>query len=232
VTLQSPPHRIRWWQFSLGTLLLLALLVCVGAAYWGTQARLLKASQQNQQLLDTYKQLMEERGILDVADPSQVVLEYRGKSKDPEVLRWKWRAHFPKGDWRLFCEIGPIEKTGFEHLPTNGVQTNLGGPAAQRNYELIIQRDLDSHPVLIFKSGLYGGDIRMPLTEEEFDSLRRLDHPRKSQPKGRPQKILPPESHVEIMRIVANDNELEKTGLLIYFERKPDGGSSAGINRK
>ena len=218
-TLQSPPHRIRWWQFSLGTLLLLALLVCVGAAYWGTQSRLLKASRQNQQLLDANKQLMEERGILDVADPSQIVLEYRGKSKDPEILRWKWRVHFPERNWRIVCEIVPIEKAGYQHLPTNRFQTNFSGPAAQRNLELTIQRDLDSHPVLILRTGLYGAEVRMPLTEEEFESLRRLDHPRKSQPKGRPQKVFPPESRVEIMRIVANDRELERTGLLVYFER-------------
>ena len=217
---QPPPSRLRWWQFSLGTLLLLALLACVGAAYWGTQSRFLILARQNQQLADANKQLMEERGILDVADPSQVVLEYRGRSKDPEVMRWKWRAHFPAQNWRLRCEIGPIEKAGFQHLQTNRAQTYIFGPAAQRNYELIIQRDLDSRPVLIFKTGLNGGDVRMSLTEEEFASLRRLDNPHKSQPKGRPQKVLPPEATVEFIRIVANDNELEKTGLLIYFERQ------------
>ncbi len=218
-TFLSQPHRIRWWQFSLGTLLLLALLVCVGAAYWGTQSRLLVASRQNQQLLDANKQLMEERGILDVADPSQIVLEYRGKSQDPEVLRWKWRVHFPERNWRFACEIGPIEKTGHQHLPTKQIQTYFSGPSAQRNLELTVLRDLDSRPVLVFKPGVYGGDVRMPLTEEEFESLRRLDHPRKSQPKGRPLQVLPPDTRVEIMRIVANDSELERTGLLVYFER-------------
>ena len=66
---------VRWWQFSLGTLLLVALLACVGAAYFGAQTQFLRATKQNLELQEANSQLMKDRGILSVADESKILLD-------------------------------------------------------------------------------------------------------------------------------------------------------------
>lgn len=117
---QSQPPRRRWrWQFSLFTLLLLAVVACVVAAYLGTARRLEEANATvNRQKAEleardaTIAKLEAELGKLTVKDPSKVhILALPSK----EDWHWRWRVYLPPGKtWRITEALGEkVPKQGF-----------------------------------------------------------------------------------------------------------------------
>ncbi len=117
----SQPPRPRWrWQFSLFTLLLVAIVACVVAAYLGTARRLEEAnatvSRQNAELKARDAEIAKleaELGILTITDPSKVhILALRSK----EDWHWRWRVYLPPGKtWKFTQALGEkVPMQGFD----------------------------------------------------------------------------------------------------------------------
>ncbi len=146
----SQPPRPRWrWQFSLFTLLLVAIVACVFAAYLGTARRLAEASatiSRQKAELDAQKveiaKLEAELGKLTIKDPSKVhILALPSK----EDWHWRWRVYLPPGKtWIITHAVGEkVPKQGFDmsnlpHGPSGSIFPSKGEFTA----EVWLQRDI------------------------------------------------------------------------------------------
>ena len=116
---QTPQPRWRW-QFSLFTLLLVAIMACVVAAYLGTARRLEEAKaaidRQKAELAARDAEIAKlgaELGILTITDPSKVhILALRSK----EDWHWRWRVYLPPGKtWKFTQALGEkVPMQGFD----------------------------------------------------------------------------------------------------------------------
>ncbi len=118
---QTQSSQPRWrWQFSLFTLLLVAIIACVVAAYFGTAWRLAEAGttieRQKTELAVRDAEIVKlsaELGKLTIQDPSKVhILALPSK----EDWHWRWRIYLPPGKtWRITEAVGEkVPKDGFD----------------------------------------------------------------------------------------------------------------------
>ncbi len=172
----SQPPRPRWrWQFSLFTLLLVAVVACVIAAYLGTARRLQEANatvgRQKTELktLETQIAKLEaELGKLTIQDPSKVhILALPSK----EDWHWQWRVYLPPGKkWKITEALGEkvprqgFDMTGVPHSSSNGA---LG--KGEFTAEVWLARDVNG--ALRLNRQFAGSGVASGISEEDAKKL-------------------------------------------------------------
>jgi hypothetical protein len=133
----APPARRRFWQFSLATLLFLAVIAALAAGYYASAKRLTEAQQQLQDAQAQIADLRYQLHYLDITDPSKVHIQML----DGEFMRWHWRVYLPPThDWELVWYAGEM-RSGAEQPGAKDVQ-RLKLPSGEHNLSLVIQRTL------------------------------------------------------------------------------------------
>jgi hypothetical protein len=172
----SKPPRPRWrWQFSLFTLLLVAIVVCVVAAYLGTARRLEEAKGTiGRQKLDLEARdaeiatLQAELGTLTIKDPTKVHILALPSRED---WHWRWRVYLPPGKkWKIAEALGEkvpkqgFDMTGVPHSSSNGA---LG--KGQFTAEVWLARDING--ALRLNRKFAGSGVASGISEEDGKKL-------------------------------------------------------------
>lgn len=226
----STASRRQWWQFSLLNLLLVAVIVCVTAAYYGSRQELEQAKRETASQKLEIKELRDQIGVLDISDESKIYLRARKIPDDLDPFHWRWRVHLPKlpagSYWQFECLVGKVESKGFD-VPTKGA----GGARQDGQFDLdaTFQRHLDGSAWLSLRAqgtgGGFGTNIR--LSEEDAQSLRRLGD-RGAKVAGGKLVVASADERLELLRIVSTDKPGEQTGLLILLEKQTPSDKSTG----
>jgi hypothetical protein len=223
-TISSTALRRRWWQFSLLNLLLVAVIVCVTAAYYGTRKELEQSKRELALQQNESKSLRDQLGILDVGDESKIYLQARPSDYNSDQFHWRWRIHLPKlppgTNWSFANRIGRVESQGFETRGGGGGggSTRLEG---QFDLDIHVERYLDGSAWLSLtaKGNGHGFDSDHRLSEEEVQSLRRLASRGGIQIAGRKLIVATADQPLELVRISSNDKPGEQIGLLIFLKQ-------------
>ncbi len=111
-----PNTKLRWYQISLRTLLLLVLLVAMGLALFVTGRRFRDAEAE----LAEYRR---EYGILKVENPMtlQAIALWTG-----EPNHWRWRVYFPSGRYDICFATSGIPTSGLPK-PARGWNADFAG---------------------------------------------------------------------------------------------------------
>ena len=218
----STASRRQWWQFSLLNLLLVAVIVCVIAAYYGSRQELEQAKRETANQKLEIKELRDQIGVLDVSDESKIYLRVRKIPDDLDPFHWRWRVHLPKlpagSYWQFEYRVGKVESKGFD------VQSGGGGGArleGQFDLDATFERHLDGSAWLSLRAQGTGRGFgtNLRLSEEDAQSLRRLGD-RSAQVAGGKLVAASADERLELLRIVSTDKPGEQTGLLISLEKQ------------
>jgi len=212
----------RWWQFSLLNLLLVAVIVCVLAGYFGSRQEMAQANRKVQEQKLEIDDLREQIGIIPVEDESKILVQARSNPFDEDPFHWRWRVHLPQlpagESWVFMIQKGDLQDSNVDPLLTGVGSRQLSG---QIDLDVVVERDLDGSAKLSLtgQGRRRGIESSTPLSEEEVQSLRRLVQQRSVQIAGRTLVVASLEEKVELLRIAPTEQTGEKSGLLIYLER-------------
>jgi hypothetical protein len=218
-----------WWQFSLLNLLLVAVIACVAAAYFGSRHELENVKRANSTQRAELEELRKKIGVLAVVDDSKLYLQAHQDPFEENMFHWRWRAHLPTlpptSQWVFKSQLGNVEPTGFGK-PMSAVSSQLID--GQFDVDATIERQLDGSARLsIFARGSrrgLGGNVR--LSEEDLKSLRALVNRGATRMSGKRLLVTSPSDRLEFLRIPSSDRPGEQTGLLIWLERIDDNSSA------
>jgi cell division protein FtsL len=217
----STVSRRRWWQFSLLNLLLVAVIVCVTAAYYGSRQELEQAKREVASTQQEIKELRDQIGILDVSDESKIYLRARKSLFDQDPFHWRWRVHLPKLpaglNWHFDYRVGKVESKGFDVRGGGGGGSNLEG---QFDLDATFERHLDGSAWLSVRAHgtRRGFETNVRVSEEDAQSLQRLGD-RGAKVAGRKLVVASADERLELLRIVSTEKPGEQSGLLIFLER-------------
>jgi hypothetical protein len=116
-TLPSNPRAPvrRWWQFSLVTLLLLAVIAALAVGYCAAAKRLAEAQRELQQANRAIADFRAELGYFEVDDPKMVYMRAAPTLGD---LSWKWRVYLPAGrKWAVLFGVGQLSSDAATATP-------------------------------------------------------------------------------------------------------------------
>jgi hypothetical protein len=221
----TTPRR-RWWQFSLLNLLLVAVIVCVVAAFLRSKQELSderRAMQiergKHQARLGEIKKLQDRLGNLTVADKSKVYIKARPQNTEMR-FQWRWRIYLPQGPekWNFVLSVGEIKKDGFE------VQRPVyisGRPGGQVDAEFSIERGLEGslRTNLAVRGDDYSTERHGVILEEDLQSLLRSVRTKGISQGGLKLQAEPADGPVELLRVVSTNTPQVETGLLFFLER-------------
>ena len=172
----SQTPRPRWrWQFSLFTLLLVAIMACVVAAYLGTARRLEEANatviRQNAELKARDAEIAKlgaELGILTITDPSKVhILALRSK----EDWHWRWRVYLPPGKkWKITQALGEkVPMQGFDM--SNVPHSSSSGDLSNEEFTAEVWLNRDIHGALRLNRQFGDGRGASVISDEQAKML-------------------------------------------------------------
>ncbi|MBC7852588.1 MAG: hypothetical protein IAF94_04045 [Pirellulaceae bacterium] len=224
----SQPPRPRWrWQFSLFTLLLVAIVACVVAAYLGTARRLEEAKatigrqQADLKARDAeITKLEAELGILTITDPSKVhILALRSK----EDWHWRWRVYLPPGKkWRITQALGErVPKQGFDM--SNVPHGSSSGDLSNEEFtaEVWIARDVNGSLRLNRRFG--GSGVANGISEEDAKKLLAGGSTSTHTAGMSATEVFDPAGPIELLRLHTHSHIPQPDGSSISSE-KPDFG--------
>jgi hypothetical protein len=220
--MQSPQSRWRL-QFSLWTLLLVAIIACVVAAYFGTAWRLAEASatisRQKTELATRDAEIAKlnaELGKLIIQDPGKVhILALPSK----EDWHWRWRVYLPPSKtWKITEAVGEkVPKEGFD-MSQLSHSASIGTEAkSEFTAEVWLARDINGKLILYRQFG--DGRSGIHISPEDAKKLLANGSSSSHDPAG-PIELLRLHKFVHIQQPDGSSASPTKPdlGILLFFE--------------
>lgn len=232
---QTQSSQPRWrWQFSLFTLLLVAIIACVVAAYFGTAWRLAEAGttieRQKTELAVRDAEIVKlsaELGKLTIQDRSKVhILALPSK----EDWHWRWRIYLPPGKtWKITEALGPkVPLQGFDMSQLPHSSSSGSHSDGEFTAEVWLERDLNGELQLKQRFGGTGSGhgISAEVAKRLLEGGSRSSHSAGMFSKT---ELHDPAGPIELLRLhkyvyiqqpdgSATSSDKPEFGMLLFFE--------------
>jgi hypothetical protein len=198
-----PPRRRGWGQYSLVSLLLLAVIGCLVGGYIAEMRRRQAAEALVREKDAEIRQNRIDLGLLDdqpnvltITDPTKVHIRQL-PSYDP-TESWRWRVYLPPGkSWSLFKTQGKFWDTARKQFGESVLASELD-QSGEFTLEGNLQRGSEGKAMLLLKWGKFGSS--MPIPDAGIDILKAQGNRTFAIAGAKAQATFSPEERIELLR--------------------------------